>query len=152
MTQRNLHFMLWMKYEDALEAVRTCLGRNGFVIEECQDILAERGLRTANVPGKRQELTILEADQSGGLSVSADSSSSLSRIVVGAIHGGFAEVFLRQPDEEADSSVWGPKMELTEATALKLVKAMLEAGKSAFPMRELSPRGRDSAELQMHST
>jgi hypothetical protein len=141
-----------MRYEDALKAVRTSLVQNGFGIEGCHDGMAKAGSKTIDALGNCQEFTIFETEQIGGQTATVSSGYLLPRVVVCASHGGFAEVFLRQSNDEADLSVWDSSIRLADATAIRLARAMLDAGKSAFLPREIEPNGSDSSDLLGHRT
>ncbi|MFZ1684127.1 MAG: hypothetical protein WAU88_08360 [Candidatus Zixiibacteriota bacterium] len=137
--QKNLHFSLCMKYEDALKAVRIGLVRNGFGIVERHDGRAKTDSNAAYAPGRFHEFTVFEGEQDRVQATSLGSADSLPRVVVCASHGGFAEVFLRQAKDEVDSSVLD--------SSLRMARAMLDAGKSAFLPREIDPNGSDLSDL-----
>lgn len=137
MKQKSLRFSICMTYEDALKAVRTGLVRNGFGIEETHNVVAKIGSKTAITPGCCYEFTIFEGDQDRDQATTLGSANSLPRVVVCASHGGFAEVSLSQANNEADSSVWDSSIWMADATALRLARAMLDAGKSAFLPHEI---------------
>jgi len=88
MPEENFHFLICMRYENALEAVGTCLIRNGFGIENRHDISSKAEAKPLRASDNAHELTIFDALQDGTLTGTLNSVDHLPQVVIRAGLGG----------------------------------------------------------------